>query len=160
MKELHIYGSSSKIRLVGEVISPSIGLNYFPIYYPDVNYWLWMDNIFWGNCIYEILVHDKTRMMNGDIKVPYFWFEPNVTLMGCCSTATFAIDWAIKLGCERVYLYGIFDDDYIIEGDYVIWQQFYKPKPIKFPLNKFKLVEQFIEECKEKIEIIQPFKKR
>jgi hypothetical protein len=147
--ELHIYGTGRKCRGLTDIEPESIGLNRFPLYYPDVKFWLWIDNINFGFCVY--------RKTDSSIK-PYFPFEPNVTLQGACSVATFAISWAIKEGYKRVYLYGILDDEYEVKGDYVTWYHFYDEEPGYYPLASFKMFKIILKEQGKFIEIVQPLK--
>jgi len=152
---LHIYGTGTKIKNITGVHEESLGLNVFPLHFPDVKYWLWLDNINFGHCIYE-----KT---DSTLK-PYFPFTPGRDIKGSCSSATYAISWAIKEGYKKVNLYGILDEDEynIIEVKgvkYVEWRHFYDDTVLTYRLSAFETFNRIVGEQKQLIDITFPLKK-
>jgi|GEM_PF-3857050 len=144
-------------------VYPSIGLNRFPEFFPFVDYWLWIDNKNFGNCIYK-------RNNNGDLIAkryykPYFKFKPNIELFGAYTVTSFALDFAVKQGYERAVLYGILDGEYkLIEkkGFHVghwdfSYKHFYDDKSRRVPMQKLQQFKSIINSYKDKIEVEIPY---
>jgi hypothetical protein len=135
-----IYGCSDGINklkgLEKNLPDNTIGLNAFPLYY-RTEYWIWMDNESFGNCVYK---------RKGNVYEPFFYFEPNFDpekdLFGSFTVATFALDFAIKQGYQKATLYGILDGEYIeSEKDYthagnleISYKRFYYDPEEEYPL--------------------------
>ena len=109
MNTIQIFGCSDRITKLGDSVFeklkgfPSMGLNRFPEFFPFVDYWLWIDNPNFGNCIYK---------RNNKSFEPFLHFEPNINLFGAYTVASFALDFAIKQGFKKAILYGILDGEY------------------------------------------------
>lgn len=160
---VHIYGCSDSIRGLKKVESPSIGLNRFPVYYPDVNYWMFVDlGDFNGyvkdNYRDQKIVTQKYNfhfyMKHSGIK-PHHIFEPNVDLFGSHTIATFALDYAINLGFKTAVLHGIMDSDYKETDEKVEWKHFYDNKVLYIEKDRFNEMQRKINSYKDRIEIVQ-----
>ena len=106
---INIYGCSERINelnLPKYIKGDSIGLNHLPLYH-KTTYWLFMDDLFFGNCVYK---REKNKY------IPYYPFIPNFEkerdLFGGYTVASFALDFAIKMGYKKAVLYGILDGNY------------------------------------------------
>lgn len=129
LKRINIFGSSEKLLELGDegikkLLSPktpSIGINHFPIHYPDVDYWIFSD----GSTIEKIEQNNAYKgqkiLTNEHIYKNYFknkknWeiadtFEPNGIAGHIANSGWFALWWAVKQGYKSAYLYGVMDGD-------------------------------------------------
>lgn len=136
---------------------PSIGLNRFPGFFPFVNYWLWIDNKDFGNCVYK-RSNKKFR--------PYLQFETNIDLFGAYTVASFALDFAVKKGFQRAILYGILDGEYKLlkkqglhPGHWMFsYKYFYCNRERTIPLQKLQQFKHIIYSYKDKIEVEIPYR--
>lgn len=153
-----IFGGSdriSQLSLDRLVVGETLGLNNFPMLGHFTKYWLWIDEKSLGNCVY-IKEESKYR--------PFFKFIPNSvlkaeqSLKGAYSSATFAIDFAIKQGFKQVELYGILDGDYQSgENGRVVYKHFYDDKELFMHEECLKSWKKEIMSYNDKIEIIIPY---
>ncbi|OGI01487.1 MAG: hypothetical protein A2Y25_02045 [Candidatus Melainabacteria bacterium GWF2_37_15] len=160
---VHIYGCSDSIRGLKKPESPSIGLNRFPVYYPDVDYWMFVDlDCFNGyvkdNYKDQKIVTQKYNfyfyMKYSGIK-PHHIFEPNKDLIGSQTVATFALDYAIQLGYKKAILHGIMDSEYKETDNMVEWKHFYDDKVLHIEKDRFDEMQRKIDSYKDRIEIIK-----
>lgn len=98
----------------------SIGINYYPITYPDVDYWLTQDDYFWThNHIHhkgqQVLINRNAKndiqcLKSKDIKPIVFRRARQMSkysLFGYVNSCLPAISFAIIMGAKEVYLVGI-----------------------------------------------------
>jgi hypothetical protein len=160
-KELIIFGcSDGLLKIWGEIPRlikeyDTFGLNYIKEYYEPL-YHLGLDNPDLGCCIY--------KLENG-IYQKHLKFIPNKTLFGCHTSASFAIDFAIKQGYNKVILYGILDGEYtrVKEHPYQLhslftYKHFYSTENQTKTLQELGQFKNSIFQHKYDIEIIIPNK--
>jgi len=156
-----IFGCSDRILRIEKQLprllenNHTIGLNVFPLYY-KTDYWLWIDNPKFGNCVYG---------RNGRGYNPYFPFEPNIDLMGGYTVASFALDFAAKAGYKKAVLYGILDGEYVQTGvPYqhaghmtLTYRYFYDNEPKTISMMKLQQFKSIISSYRNKIEVEIPY---
>jgi hypothetical protein len=109
-KTLNIFGCSErvneKLKEIRKLVKTedTFGINKCIEYFPTT-YGLWFDNPDFGA---KVLKYNP-KTLSWDT---YFPFEPNVTLFGACTSVSFAIDFAIKKGYNKVRLVGVLDGKY------------------------------------------------
>ncbi len=162
MNTILIFGCSDRITKLGNSVFdklkgyPSIGLNCFPGFFPFTDYWLWVDNKKFGNCVYKRI---------GNSYEPYLPFEPNVELFGAYTVASFALDFAVKQGFKRAILYGVLDGEYkllekkgIHPGHWEFgYRHFYDDKLLRIPMQKLQQFKSIIYGYRNKIQIEIPY---
>ena len=152
MKRINIFGTGEKINLLGEarinrlLARPSIGINEFPVHYPNVDYWLFTDSAFAEKIIYtdiykgqKIITCDhvyKNFFKNKDYNIGGI-FEPNAYTAKTGNSGYYAIEWAIQQGYTKASLYGVMDSiNYEKSGFEIIANHFYGA-PSKIPAYKW-----------------------
>lgn len=128
-KKWVIFGCSPQIEEVKEVIPflqeryTTIGLNHFPIFYPDVDYWFFLDSNFVPSGLASnhkgqkivTLIDSIPDLVKCKIK-PYHTFvvaarrplkRSDKALLGTQSSVLPAIHYAWANGADEVYLVGI-----------------------------------------------------
>lgn len=133
----------------------TLGLNAFPLYY-KTNYWLWIDNPKFSNCVYQ-LNHNRYS--------PFFQFEPNIDLMGVYTVASFALSFAVKMGYEKAVLFGVLDGDYRKVGGFynhagemkMTYRHFYDQEDKTIYMMKLQQFKSIINSYNDKIEVEIPF---
>lgn len=153
-----IFGGSDKLRelnLDELVVGETLGLNNFPMLGRFTKYWLWIDQRSLGNCVY---IKEESNYK------PFYKFIPNSvihyerTLKGAYSSATFAIDFAIRQGFERVELYGVLDGDYQRgENGRICYKHFYNDEVLVMHEECLKSWKKEIMSYNDKIDIIIPY---
>ena len=119
----------------------TLGLNAFPLYY-KTDYWLWINNAKFGNCVY--------KRENVTYK-PYFPLESNVGITKTCMSASFALDFAVKMGYEKAILYGILD------GETNSYKHFYDQVDKPSNIKNLQQLKTKIDSHRDKIEVEIPF---
>ncbi len=160
---IHIYGCSNSIRGLKQPERPCIGLNRFPVYYPDVDYWMFVDlgdfndyvkDNYKGQKIVTQKYNFHFYMKHSGIK-PHHIFEPNVDLFGSHTIATFALDYAVQLGYKKVVLHGVMDSDYKEVDGKVEWKHFYDDKVHYIEKNRFDEMQRKIDSYRDRIEVVR-----
>jgi len=175
MSRINTFGSSEKlkgkekeIRRILSLKSLSIGINQFPIYYPNVDYWIFSDE----NTIKDIIklnaykeqriitnrhIYNKySKILNWKFEDP---FEPNHIPNHISNSGWFAIWWAISRGYTDMHLYGILDGNYTRKpnGD-VIFKNIFKGNHIMKSKDYDRFMRQIERDFNKKIKICQPLK--
>jgi hypothetical protein len=136
MKRINIFGSSEKLNELGEAAinrllnlkTPSLGLNHFPLHYPNVDYWLFSDQSMVEKIQEQNAYKDQKIITNQHIYKNMLtnkgWeveeiFEPNDIQGSIGNSGWYACWWAIQKGFTHLYLYGILDGNYseLASGD-------------------------------------------
>lgn len=127
-----IFGCSDGIKKIDNIQellknNISIGLNRFCEFH-KTDFWLWLDNPNMG---------DKVYRHNGIKYVPYLIFESNLDpffdLCGSHTVASFAVDFAYKMGFKEVDLYGVLDGEYkFLDNNRVQYKHFYDENIFEF----------------------------
>lgn len=110
----------------------------------------------YGNCVY---------MRQGKKYNPYLCFEPNVDLMGGYTVASFALDFAAKMGYKKAVLFGVLDGNYTQTGEAyshagemrMTYKHFYDLEDKKIHMLKLQQFKTVINSYKNKIDIEIPF---
>ena len=124
--------------------------------YHRTKYWLWLDNPDFGYCIYK---------RDGSEYKEFLKFEPNVTLHGGITSASFALDFAIKQGYKKAELYGILDGKYELTHKKLFhvgfWQfsyiHFYDETVHNMEMMKLQGFKQIINSYTDRIDINIPY---
>lgn len=128
MKRINIFGTSEKVEELGaikinrllDLKSDSLGINQFPVEYPNVDYWLFNDQT-----IVEKI--EEKHAYKGQKIITSRWanmvmknknwnihelYERNCIPNDVNNSGWLALWWAVKEGYTHLYLYGILDGDY------------------------------------------------
>jgi hypothetical protein len=154
MMKINIFGTGEKINILGEARinrllsrpTISIGINAFPVYYPNVDYWLFTDSAFAERIIYtdiykgqKIITCDhvyKSQLKGLDFNIGGI-FEPNEYTAKTGNSGYYAIEWAIQQGFKKASLYGVMDSvDYEKDGLEITANHFYGT-PSRIPAYKW-----------------------
>ncbi len=164
---LVIFGDSDRINDIKDDIlwilenCNTLGLNHFTDFY-KTKYRLWLD--VFGNQF--DIYNPVTKKYECFLK-----FLPNEDICGACTSASFAIDFAVKQGYKKVVLLGVLDGTYTLKkkqgwhiGHYIYsYKHFYEEpnnspdvaqEKSMFQLQQFK---HFIYAHKDRIKIIIPY---
>jgi hypothetical protein len=134
MKKINIFGTSEKIkelgssritRLLVRKKADNLGINQFPIFYPDVDFWLFNDQ-----CMVEKI--EKENAYKNQKIISSRWahfafkdknwnvhdlYERNDIPNDVNNSGWLAIWWAVKSGYTHIDLYGVMDGKYTMRSD-------------------------------------------
>lgn len=156
---LRIFGCSDKINdlnlhslLIGHT---NFGLNLFPCFGAQTTYWLYLDHPQFGSRVYI----KKDLAYKPYLKfIQNFEDENHKGLFGAYTSATFALDFAIKEGYKRAELYGILDGDYkFLDNGEVEYKHFYDNKVHTMHENCLQSWKNEIMSYNNRIEIVIPY---
>lgn len=166
---LIIFGSSPYINIIKDKISKiqkkwqTLGLNVFPAFYGNVNYWLWCDTNAFTSYIIEHYKPDKHKLIaeesvyKNEIKkfniAPYkifkatrkfFKHQKENEYFVYKTSVHLAINFAIKEGFKNVVLIGV---DLTTD-----WKHFYEKNKVR-GANKIASMRQYLYDFKKYINI-------
>lgn len=133
MKKINIFGTSEKIKELGAakldrllaLKTDSLGINQFPIYHPNVDFWLFNDQ-----CMVEKI--EKENAYKNQKIISSRWahlvfkdknwnihelYERNEIENDVNNSGWLALWWAVKEGYTHINLYGIMDGKYVERSD-------------------------------------------
>ena len=175
MSRINIFGSSEtleerekEIRRILSLKSSSIGINQFPIKYPNVDYWIFSDehtikeiinlNAYKGQRIItnRYIYNKYAKVLDWKFENP---FEPNHIPDHIANSGWFAIWWAIVRGYTDMHLYGVLDGKYTRKpnGD-MIFKNIFKGDHIMKGKDYTKFISHIESGFNKRIKICQPLK--